>query len=88
MLADSDRLAGIIDWATARVDYQVWTSTSASGAPGCGGAAVAGICPDVGAGRRLLALETDFRVRHALRLLADPGDPAIHGTIEEHLAHL
>jgi hypothetical protein len=33
-------------------------------------------------------LETAFRLRHALRLLADPGDPAVDGTIEEHLAHL
>jgi hypothetical protein len=33
-------------------------------------------------------LETAFRLRHALRLLADPGDPAVVGTIEEHLADL
>jgi catechol 2,3-dioxygenase-like lactoylglutathione lyase family enzyme len=31
---------------------------------------------------------TAFRLRHALRLLDDPGDPAVLGTIEEHLAHL
>jgi hypothetical protein len=33
-------------------------------------------------------LETAFRLRHALRLLADPGDTAVDGTIEEYLAHL
>ena len=33
-------------------------------------------------------LETAFRLRHALRLLADPGDPAVVGTIDEHLAEL
>ena len=33
-------------------------------------------------------LETAFRLRHALRLLADPGDPAVVGTLEEHLAGL
>ena len=33
-------------------------------------------------------LETAFRLRHALRLLADPGDPAVSGTIDEHLAYL
>jgi hypothetical protein len=33
-------------------------------------------------------LETAFRLRHALGLLADPGDPAVVGTIEEHLAQL
>ena len=39
---------------------------------------------DVGSG----PLETAFRLRHALGLLADPGDPAVVGTIEEHLAQL
>ena len=33
-------------------------------------------------------LETAFRLRHALRLLADPADPAVVGTIEEHLVGL
>jgi hypothetical protein len=39
---------------------------------------------DVGSG----PLETAFRLRHALGLLADSGDPAVVGTIEEHLAQL
>jgi hypothetical protein len=33
-------------------------------------------------------METAFRLRHALRLLADPGDPAVLGTTEEQLADL
>jgi hypothetical protein len=33
-------------------------------------------------------VETAFRLRQALRLLDDPGDPAVIGTIDEHLAHL
>ena len=37
---------------------------------------------------RLVLNVTAFRLRHALGLLADPGDPAVLGTIEEHLAQL
>jgi aminoglycoside phosphotransferase (APT) family kinase protein len=33
-------------------------------------------------------LETAFRLRQALRLLDEPGDAEIHGTVEEHLAQL
>ncbi len=33
-------------------------------------------------------LEAAFRLRHALRLLEEPGDPAVVGTVEECLAHL
>ena len=33
-------------------------------------------------------LETAFRLRHALGLLAGSGDPAVVGTVEEQLAHL
>jgi hypothetical protein len=33
-------------------------------------------------------LETAFRLRHALFLLTGPGDPAVTGTPEEHLAQL
>jgi hypothetical protein len=39
---------------------------------------------DVGSG----PLEAAFRLRHAIGLLADPGDPAVVGTLEEHLAQL
>ena len=92
------RLTGIIDWETARVDHPFWDfdlgagatrpqrrrrDSSALGARGWRAYAQArGL--DVGS----RPLETAFRLRHALRLLADPGDPAVDGTIEEHLAHL
>jgi hypothetical protein len=36
----------------------------------------------------LMDSERVLRLRHALRLLADPGDPAVVGTLEEHLAVL
>ena len=98
LLADGDRLTGIIDWETARVDHPFWDFDLGLGATGLrrrrrdfsarrarGWRAYAqarGL--DVGS----RPLETAFRLRHALRLLADPGDPAVDGTIEEHLAQL
>ena len=99
LLADGDRLTGIIDWETARVDHPFWDfdlgqwgtglwrrrrrDLSALWARGWWAYAQArGL--DVGSRPR----ETAFRLRHTLRLLANPGDPAVHGTIEEHLAHL
>jgi hypothetical protein len=39
---------------------------------------------DVGSG----PVEAAFRLRHAIGLLADPGDPAVVGTLEENLAQL
>lgn len=99
LLADGDRLTGIIDWETARVDHPFWDLDL--------GQWVTGLWrrrrPDISAlwargwhayaqARRLdvgsRPLETAFRLRHALRLLGDPGDPAVDGTIEEHLVHL
>ncbi|MGH3204180.1 MAG: hypothetical protein ACRDP5_19320 [Streptosporangiaceae bacterium] len=41
---------------------------------------------DVDVGSR--PLESALRLRYALGLLADPDDPAVVGTIEEHLAQL
>jgi aminoglycoside phosphotransferase (APT) family kinase protein len=99
LLADGDRLTGIIDWETARVDHPFWDfdlgqwgtglwrrrrrDFSALWARGWRAYALArGL--DVGSG----PLEAAFRLRHTLRLLGDPGDPAVDGTIEEHLAHL
>ena len=99
LLADGDRLTGIIDWETARVDHPFWDfdlgqwgtglwrrrrrDLSALWARGWRAYAQArGL--DVGS----RPLETALRLRHALGLLADPGDPAVHGTLEEHLAQL
>ena len=99
LLAEGDRLTGIIDWETARVDHPFWDfdlgewgtglwrrhrrDFSAIWAQGWRAyAEVRGLDPDP------RPVETAFRLRHALRLLADPGDPAVVGTLEEHLAHL
>lgn len=99
LLADGGRLTGIIDWETARVDHPFWDfdlgewgtglwrrrrrDFSALWALGWRAYVQA---RGLGVGSR--PLETAFRLRHALRLLADPGDPAVVGTIEEHLADL
>jgi aminoglycoside phosphotransferase (APT) family kinase protein len=97
LLADGGRPTGILDWETARVDHPFWDldlgqwgsglwrrrDFSALWARGWRAYAQArGL--DVGSG----PLETAFRLRHALGLLADPGDPAITGTIDVHLAQL
>ncbi len=99
LLAEDGRLTGIVDWETARVDHPFWDfdlgewgtglwrrrrrDFSALWARGWRAYAQArGLDPDP------RPVQTAFRLRHALRLLDDPGDPAVVGTIEEHLAHL
>jgi hypothetical protein len=88
---------GIIDWETARVDHPFWDfgewgtglwrrrrrDFSALRTRGWRAYAQArGLDVDSG------PLEAAFRLRHAIGLLADPGDPAVVGTLEEHLAQL
>jgi aminoglycoside phosphotransferase (APT) family kinase protein len=99
LLADGDLLTGVLDWETARVDHPFWDfdfgewgtglwrrhrrDFSALWARGWQAyAQVRGLDTDS------RPLETAFRLRHALALLADPGDPAVTGTPEEHLTHL
>jgi hypothetical protein len=99
LLADGGRLTGVIDWETARVDHPFWDFDLGEWGTGLwrrrrrdfsalwarGWLAYArrrGLDADP------RPLETAFRLRHALRLLADPGDPAVVGTLEEHLAVL
>ena len=99
LLADGGRLTGVIDWETARVDHPFWDFDLGEWGTGLwrrrrrdfsalwarGWLAYArrrGLDADS------RPLETAFRLRHALRLLADPGDPAVVGTLEEHLAGL
>jgi aminoglycoside phosphotransferase (APT) family kinase protein len=99
LLAEDGRLTGVLDWETARVDHPFWDfdfgewgtglwrrrrrEFSALWARGWRSYAQArGLDPDS------RPVEMAFRLRLALRLLDDPGDPAVHGTIEEHLAHL
>ena len=99
LLADGERLTGILDWETARIDHPFWDfdlgewgtglwrrrrrDFSALWARGWRAYALArGLDTDP------RPLETAFRLRQALSLLAEPADPAVVGTIEEHLAHL
>ena len=99
LLADGGRLTGVIDWETARVDHPFWDFDLGEWGTGLwhrrrrdfsalwarGWLAYAqrrGLDTDS------RPLETAFRLRHALRLLADPGDPAVVGTLEEHLGEL
>jgi len=99
LLADGGRLTGIIDWETARVDHPFWDFDFGEWGTGLWRrrrrdfstlwarqwqvyAQARGLAMDSG------PLTTAFRLRHALSLLADPGDPAVVGTIEEHLAQL
>jgi aminoglycoside phosphotransferase (APT) family kinase protein len=99
LLAVGGELTGIIDWETARIDHPFWDfdlgewgtglwrrrrrDFSALWARGWLAYAQArGLKTDS------RPLETAFRLRHALRLLTDPGDPAVVGTIEEHLTDL
>jgi aminoglycoside phosphotransferase (APT) family kinase protein len=98
LLAEGDQLTGVIDWETARVDHPFWDfdlgewgtglwrrrrDFGALWARGWHAYATArGLDPDS------RPVETAFRLRHALRLLADPGDPAVVGTVGEQLAYL
>ena len=52
------------------------------------GARVARVCPGTGVGRRLRAAGGRLSPPARDCLLADPGDPAVVGTLEEHLAQL
>jgi aminoglycoside phosphotransferase (APT) family kinase protein len=99
LLADGGRLTGVIDWETVRVDHPFWDFDLGEWGTGLwrrrrrdfsalwarGWLAYA---QQRGLDTDPRPLETAFRLRHALRLLADPGDPAVVGTIEEHLADL
>jgi aminoglycoside phosphotransferase (APT) family kinase protein len=99
LLADGGELTGILDWETARVDHPFWDFDFGEWGTGLwrrrrrdfgtlwarGWAAYArarGLDTDS------RPLETAFRLRHALRLLGDPGDPVVLGTLEEQLADL
>lgn len=99
LLAEDGRLTGILDWETARIDHPYWDfdlgewgtglwrrrrrDFSALWARGWRGYAERrGLDTDS------RPLETAFRLRQALSLLDNPRDPAIAGTIEEHLAPL
>jgi len=99
LLAEGDRLTGVLDWETARVDHPFWDFDLGEWGTGlwrrrrryfgvlwarCWQA----YAEIRGLDRDSRPLETAFRLRHALWLLADPGDPAVVGTVGEQLAQL
>jgi aminoglycoside phosphotransferase (APT) family kinase protein len=99
LLAEDGRLTGVIDWETARVDHPFWDFDLGEWGTGLWrrrrrdfGDLWARGWGAYAPARRLDSdprpLETAFRLRHALALLADPGDPAVLGTVAEHLARL
>jgi aminoglycoside phosphotransferase (APT) family kinase protein len=99
LLADGGRLTGVIDWETARIDHPFWDFDLGEWGTGLWRRRRRDFSALWARGWRAYAqrrgldtdsrpLETAFRLRHALRLLADPGDPAVVGTLEEHLAGL
>ncbi len=99
LLAADGQLTGIIDWETARVDHPFWDFDLGEWGTGLWRRRRRDFSELWARGWRAYArarvldtdsrpLETAFRLRHALRLLADHGDPAVLGTIAEHLADL
>jgi aminoglycoside phosphotransferase (APT) family kinase protein len=99
LLAEGDRLTGVIDWETARVDHPFWDFDLGEWGTGLWRRHRLDFSVLWERGWRAYAtargldtdsrpLETAFRLRQALQLLADPGDPAVVGTLDEHLAHL
>jgi aminoglycoside phosphotransferase (APT) family kinase protein len=99
LLAEDGRLTGILDWETARVDHPFWDFDFGEWGTGLWryhrrdfGALWARGWQAYAQARGLdtdsRPLETAFRLRHALRLLDEPADPAVHGTVQEHLTGL
>ena len=97
LLAVGTELTGILDWETARIDHPFWDFDLGEWGTSLWRAhrrdfsrlwSIAwrsyaierGLVPDA------RPLETAFRLRHALALLDDERDPALVGTIAEHLA--
>lgn len=99
LLAEDGQLTGVIDWETARVDHPFWDFDLGERGTGLWRrhrrdfGALRARQWDAYARERGLStgsrpLVTAFRLRRALWLLADPGDPTVAGTIEEQLAGL
>jgi aminoglycoside phosphotransferase (APT) family kinase protein len=97
LLVLDGRLTGVLDWETARIDHPFWDFDFSEWGTGLwrrhrgdfsrlwsvawrAYAGERGIDPDPS------PLETAFRLRHALLLLDHDRDPAVAGTVDEHLA--
>ena len=97
LLVVDGQLTGILDWETTRIDHPFWDfdfsqwgTELLAESPARGFTSLVGrvavVCRPTRHGSGSRALETAFRLRHALFLLDDPRDPSVAGTIEEHLA--
>jgi aminoglycoside phosphotransferase (APT) family kinase protein len=96
LLAVDGRLTGIIDWETARIDHPFWDFDFGEWGTGLWrrqrhdfsrlwSIAWRSYARERGLDTDPRPLETAFRLRHALYLLDTDRDPAIAGTIDEHL---
>ena len=99
LLADGGRLTGVLDWETARIDHPFWDFDLGEWGTGLWRRRRRDFSTLWARGWRAYAqargldtdsrpLETAFRLRHALALLAGSADPDVTGTVEEHLAYL
>lgn len=96
LLVVDDQLTGILDWETARVDHPFWDFDLGEWGTGLwrqhrrnfsrlwsilwqAYADERGLDPDPA------PLEAAFRLRQALYLVENDGDPAVVGTVDEHL---
>lgn len=97
LLAVGDELTGILDWETARVDHPFWDFDLGEWGTGLWrghrrdfsrlwSIAWHAYATERGIATDAVPLETAFRLRHALTLLEAERDPALVGTIAEHLA--
>ena len=99
LLASGGHLTGILDWETAASTIRSGTSTSASGVPACGAGTgrSSRSCGRTRGARtrtRAVSIRVPSRSRPCsgcgtlLALLDEPGDPAVAGTVDEHLNNL
>jgi aminoglycoside phosphotransferase (APT) family kinase protein len=96
LLTVDGRLTGILDWETARIDHPFWDFDLGEWGTGLWrlqrhdfsdlwSIAWRSYALERGIDADATPLEAAFRIRHALSLLDDDRDPAIVGTIDEHL---
>lgn len=98
MLATDGKLTGVLDWETTRIDHPFWDFDLGEWGTGLWrrhrskfsrlwSAAWRSYATIRGLDSDPRPLETAFRLRQALYLQGTHHDPAVTGTIAEHLAH-
>ena len=99
LLAVDGELTGILDWETARIDHPFWDFDLGEWGTGfwrrhrrdfsrLWAVMWEAYASERGLDSDATPLETAFRLRHALAILERETDPAIVGTVDEHLARL